>query len=163
PLRGRFTSTVVQGPPASAAAVTFLTTGQTPTMGSPTINALLDRNLETPYSEQASLQLSQELPGGITVTAGYLFVPGGQLGGFTANLNGVPTPPPPGSQLAPSKTFFGARRFRELGDIAAVTNIGDSAYHGGTLEVERRFGLGLGIHGSYTFSKTMSDGGTDAP
>jgi len=123
----------------------------------------LDRNLETPYSEQASLQLSQELPGGFTVTAGYLFVHGVQLVGFTANLNGVPTPPPLGSQLAPSKTFFGARRFRELGDIAAVTNIGDSAYHGGTLEVERRFGLGLGIHGSYTFSKTMSDGGTDAP
>jgi hypothetical protein len=163
PLRGRFTSTVVQGPPASAAAVTFLTTGQTPTMGSPTINALLDSNLETPYSEQASLQLSQELPGGIAVTAGYLFVHGTQLVGFTANLNGAPTPRPLGSPLAPGKTFFGARRFPELGDIATITNIGDSAYHGGTLEVERRFGLGLGIHGSYTFSKTMSDGGTDAP
>jgi outer membrane receptor protein involved in Fe transport len=162
PLRGRYTSTVVQGPPASAAAVTFLTTGQTPTMGSPTINVLLDRNLETPYSEQASLQLSQELPGGIAVTAGYLFVHGTQLVGLTSNLNGVATPRPLGSQLTPGKTFFGGRRFPELGDISALTNVGDSAYHGGTLEVERRFGLGLGIHGSYTFSKTMSDGGTDA-
>ena len=163
PLRGRFIETIVGGPPAQGAAITFLTTGQTPTVGNPTLNIGLDGNLDNPYSEQASLQLSQELPGGFAVTAGYLFVHGVKLVGLTSNLNGVATPPPLGSQLAPGKTFFGARRFRELGDISFLTNIGDSAYHGGTLEVERRFGLGLGIHGSYSFSKTMSDGGTDAP
>jgi outer membrane receptor protein involved in Fe transport len=163
PLRGRFISTVVGGPPAQGAAINFLTTGQTPTFGNPTLNIGLDGNLDNPYSEQASLQLSQELPGGVAVTAGYLFVHGVKLVGLSANLNGAPTAPPPGSPLTPGKTFFGARRFRELGDISFLTNIGDSAYHGGTLEVEKRFGLGLGIHGSYTFSKTMSDGGTDAP
>jgi hypothetical protein len=163
PLRGRFISTIVGGPPAQGAAINFLTTGQTPTFGNPTLNIALDGRLDNPYSEQASLQLSQEIPGGFTVTAGYLFVHGVKLVGLSANQNLVATPPPLGSQLDPSKTFFGARRFRELGDISFLTNIGDSAYHGGTLEVEKRFGLGLGIHGSYTFSKTMSDGGTDAP
>ena len=162
-VSGRFTSLVVGGPPAQGAAIRFLTTGQTPTMGNPTLNIGLDGTLKTPYSEQASLQISQELPGGIAVTAGYLFVHGVQLVGITANQNGVPTLPPVGSQLAPGKTFFGARRFQELGDISFLTNIGDSAYHGGTLEVERRFNLGLSLHGSYTFAKTMSDGGTDAP
>jgi hypothetical protein len=163
PLRGRFISTIVGGPPAGPATINFLTTGQTPTIGNPTLNIGLDGNLDNPYSEQASLQVSQELPGGVAVTAGYLFVHGVKLVGLTGNLNGVPTPPPPGSPLTPGKTFFGARRFRELGDISFITNIGDSAYHGGTLEVEKRFGLGLGFRGSYTFSKTMSDGGTDAP
>jgi hypothetical protein len=162
-FQGRFIETIVAGPLASAAAINFLTTGQTPTMGNPTLNIGLDGNLDNPYSEQASLQLSQELPGGIAVTAGYLFVHGVKLVGSTANLNGAPTAPPLGSQLTPGKTFFGARRFRELGDISYVTNLGDSAYHGGTLEVERRFALGLALHGSYTFSKTQSDGGTDAP
>ncbi|HEY6400410.1 MAG TPA: TonB-dependent receptor, partial [Blastocatellia bacterium] len=160
---GRFSQTLVGGPPATAAAIRFLTTGRTPPAGAPTLNDTLDANLRTPYTEQASLQLSQELPGGIAVTASYLFVHGVKLVGRTANLNAVATPTPPGIGLPPGKPFFGARRFPELGDSFFLTNQGDSVYHGGTLDVERRFGMGLGIHGSYTFSKTMSDGGVDSP
>src|SRR5215813_6289488 len=163
---GRFSQTIVGGPPATVAAIRFLTTGQTPVTGAPTLNDTLDANLDTPYSEQASLQLSQELPGGVAVSAGYLFVHGVQLVGRTGNLNAVATPAPvgviPPPMPAPGQPYFGARRFPELGDIFFVTNLGDSVYHGGTLEVERRFGLGLGIHGSYTFSKTISDGGIDS-
>jgi hypothetical protein len=163
---GRFSQTVVNGPPAAAAALRFLATGQVPAAGNPNLNDTLDANLATPYSEQASLQLSQELPGGLAVTAGYLFVHGVQLVGRTGNLNAVATPVPvgviPPPMPAPGQLFFGARRFPELGDIFFVTNLGDSVYHGGTLEVEKRFGLGLGVHGSYTFSRTISDGGIDS-
>jgi hypothetical protein len=160
---GRFSQTIVGGPPATTAAIRFLTTGQTPVAGAPTLNDTLDANIRTPYSEQASLQLSQELPGGLALTAGYLYVHGVKLVGRTANLNAVATPAPVGIGLAPGKPFFGARRFSDLGDAFFLTNQGDSVYHGGTLEIERRFGLGFGIHGSYTFSKTMSDGGVDSP
>jgi hypothetical protein len=163
---GRFSQTLVGGPPATVAAINFLATGRTPAAGAPTLNDTLDANIRTPYNEQASLQLSQELPGGIAVTASYLFVHGVKLVGRTANLNVVATPLPPVLQLpppAPGKAYFGARRFPELGDSFFLTNQGDSIYHGGTLEVERRFGLGFGVHGSYTFSKTMSDGGVDSP
>jgi hypothetical protein len=160
---GRFRQTLVGGPPSTAATINFLTTGRTPVAGAPTLNDTLDANIRTPYSEQASLQLSQELPGGIAVTAGYLYVHAVKLVGRTGNLNVVAVPTPPGLPLPPSKPFFGARRFPELGDSFFLTNQGDSVYHGGTLEVERRFGIGLGIHGSYTFSKTMSDGGVDSP
>src|SRR5262249_59706065 len=86
-----------------------------------------------------------------------------QLVGRTGNLNAVATPVPvgviPPPMPAPGQPYFGARRFPELGDIVFVTNLGDSVYHGGPLEVERRFGLRLGIHGSYTFSKAISHGG----
>jgi carboxypeptidase family protein len=163
---GRFSQTLVGGPPATLAAINFLTTGRTPVTGFPTLNDTLDANIRTPYNEQASLQLSQELPGGIAVTASYLFVHGVKLVGRTANLNVVATPLPPVLQLpppAPGKAYFGARRFPELGDSFFLTNQGGSVYHGGTLEIERRFGVGFGIHGSYTFSKTMSDGGVDSP
>src|SRR5262249_60622646 len=89
-----------------------------------------------------------------------------QLVGRTGNLNAVATPVPvgviPPPMPAPGQPYFGARVFPELGDIVFVTNLGDSIYHGGTLEGERRFGLGLGIHGSYTLSKTISDGGVDS-
>jgi hypothetical protein len=163
PFGGRFRQTLVGGPPATAATLTFLSTGRTPAAGAPTLNDTLDANLRTPYSEQASLQLSQELPGGLALTAGYLFVHAVKLVGRTGNLNVVATPTPLGLGLPPSKPFFGGRRFPELGDSFFLTNQGDSVYHGGTLEIERRFGIGFGIHGSYTFSKTMSDGGVDSP
>src|SRR5215813_6403622 len=78
---GRFTQTTLGGPPAAAAALRFLATGQVPAAGNPNLNDTLDGNLATPYSEQASLQLSQELPGGVAVSAGYLFVHGVQLVG----------------------------------------------------------------------------------
>jgi outer membrane receptor protein involved in Fe transport len=165
---GRFRQTIVVGPPATTAAQTFLATGQTPVTGISTLNDTLDANLRTPYSEQASLQLSQELPGGIAVTAGYLFVHAVHLLGRTPNLNAIATTAPVGliPAPAPGQQYFGgpgSRRFPELGDAFFLTNPGGSVYHGGTLEVERRFGLGLGVHGSYTFSKTMSDGGVDSP
>ncbi len=165
---GRFVQTILPGPAATGAAINFLATGQVPAAGIPTLNDTLDANLSTPYSTQTSLQMSQELPGGVALTAGYLYVHGVQLVGRTPNLNAVATPaslcgmmgtPPP----VPGKPCFGARTFMELGDITFLTNQGDSVYHGGTLEIERRFGVGFGIHGSYTFSKTMSDGGVDSP
>src|SRR5262245_42241451 len=164
-FNGRFSQTIVAGPPATIAAQTFLATGQTPVAGFPTLNDTLDANLRTPYSEQASLQLSQELPGGLALTAGYLLVHAVSLLGRTPNLNAIATPAPVGvfPPPAPAQPFFGARTFPELGDTFFLTNPGGSVYHGGTLEIERRFGLGLGVHGSYTFSKTMSDGGVDSP
>jgi len=88
---GRFSQTTVGGPPATTAAIRFLTTGQTPVAGTPTLNDTLDANLRTPYSEQASLQLSQELPGGLALTAGYLYVHGVKLLGRTPNLNASDT------------------------------------------------------------------------
>src|SRR5215510_2866753 len=65
PFGGRFSQTILPGPPATVATINFLTTGRTPVAGIPTLNDTLDGNLETPYTTQASLQFSQELPGGL--------------------------------------------------------------------------------------------------
>jgi len=162
---GRFIQTQVGGPQAAAAALNFLATGRVPAMGNPNLNDTLDGRLRTPYSEQASLQLSQELPGGVAVTASYLFVHGVKLIGRTGNLNAVAIPVPANVMMppAPGQLFFGgSRRFQDVGDIFFITNLGDSVYNGGTLDVQRRFGLGLVVHGSYTFSRTISDGGVDS-
>jgi Carboxypeptidase regulatory-like domain/TonB dependent receptor len=168
PFSGRYSQTILPGLAATPAAINFLTTGQTPVAGIPTLNDTLNANLRTPYTTQASLQMSQELPGGLALTAGYLYVHGVKLVGRTPNLNAVTTPlvgslcgmlPAP----APGKSCFGARTFMELGDAFFLTNQGDSVHHSGTLEIERRFGAGFGVHGSYTFAKTMSDGGVDSP
>jgi hypothetical protein len=44
-----------------------------------------------------------------------------------------------------------------MGDNTMTTNLGGSIYHGGTLELQKRFNGGLGFHGSYTWSKTLTD------
>jgi outer membrane receptor protein involved in Fe transport len=152
PIPGRFRQTIVGGPAAPPAAIAFLTTGRAPAAGNSTLNDTLDAKLRTPYSEQASLQISQEIGGGVAVTASYLYVHGVKLLGHTANLNVVET-----RKLSTGKPFFGARKFTELGDNYITTNLGDSIYHGGTFEVQKRFNRGLGFHGSYSWSKTITD------
>jgi len=151
-IAGRFRQTIVGGPAAPPAAITFLTTGLAPAAGNSTLNDTLDGDLRTPYSEQASLQISQEIGGGMAITASYLYVHGVKLLGHTANLNVIET-----RRLSTGKSFYGARQFPELGDNHITTNIGDSIYHGGTLELQKRFNRGLGFHGSYTWSKTVTD------
>ena len=88
----------------------------------------------------------------MAITASYLYVHGVKLLGHTANLNVIET-----RRLSTGKSFYGARQFPELGDNHITTNIGDSIYHGGTLELQKRFNRGLGFHGSYTWSKTVTD------
>jgi hypothetical protein len=151
-IAGRFRQTIVGGPAAPPAAIAFLTTGRAPAAGNSTLNDTLDGDLRTPYSEQASLQISQEIGGGVAITASYLYVHGVKLLGHTANLNVIET-----RRLSTGKPFYGARQFPELGDNHITTNIGDSIYHGGTLELQKRFNRGLGFHGSYTWSKTVTD------
>ncbi len=148
---GRFRQTIVGGPAAPGAAITFLATGLAPAAGNSTLNDTVDGSLRTPYSQQASLQISREIAG-VAFTASYLFVHGVKLLGHTGNLNVVET-----RRLSTGKPFFGARIFPELGDNHVTTNLGDSIYHGGTLEVQKRFNRVVGFHGSYTWSKTITD------
>jgi hypothetical protein len=112
--------------------------------------------MRTPYTEQANLEISHELSGGLAVTAGYLFVHALKIGTVTGILNGVPTTPLPSGK----QTFLrseGGRIFPELGDFYANDDIGYSIHHGGTLEVEKRFSHGFSFVSSYTWSKTINN------
>ncbi|HKX29211.1 MAG TPA: TonB-dependent receptor, partial [Blastocatellia bacterium] len=147
---------------AQASACIFTSTGQTPT--APVVNGLVnpgfrdnkDGSLRTPYSQQASLEISHELGGGFAVTVGYLHVHGLKLAAHTGLLNGVQT-----GTLPSGKPIFaraaGGRRFLELGDFYVTDDIGFSIYHGGSFELEKRFSRGFSIHSSYTFSKTINN------
>ncbi len=181
PIRGRFiqptvggavapTSTVCRpgGPTitttsaAQLAMCIFASTGQVPAapvaggVVNPGFRDNRDGTMRTPYSEQASLEISHELGGGVAVKASYLYVHGLKLAAHTGILNGVQT-----GTLSGGKPVFaraaGGRRFLELGDFYVVSDIGFSIYHGGTFEVEKRFARGFSFHGSYTFSKTINN------
>jgi hypothetical protein len=69
-----------------------------------------------------------------------------------ANLNAVQT----GTTASGKPSYAGGRRDPALGDFFVTTNQGFSTYHGGTLEVERRFDGRIGFHASYTYSESRS-------
>jgi outer membrane receptor protein involved in Fe transport len=112
--------------------------------------------MRTPYTEQANLEISHELGGGVAVSASYLFVHALKIGTVTGILNGVQT-----GTLPSGKPIFdraaGGRRFLELGDFYSNDDIGFSIHHGGSVEVQKRFSRGFSFHGSYTFSKTINN------
>ncbi|HEX5082035.1 MAG TPA: TonB-dependent receptor, partial [Blastocatellia bacterium] len=116
PVRGLFIQPTVGGPVAATsttcrpggptitttsmaqlATCIFTTTGRVP--AAPMVGGLINPGfrdnmsglLRTPYSEQASLEISHELGGGVAITAGYLYVHGLKLAAHTGLLNGVQT------------------------------------------------------------------------
>jgi len=192
PIRGLFIQPTVAGPPISNTSTTcrpggptittnsvaqlatciFTTTGQVP--AAPTVGGLINPgfrdnkggSLRTPYSEQASLEISHELGGGVAITVGYLYVHGLKLPAHTGLLNGVQTGTLINGVVVPGvvpggKPVFnralGGRIFPELGDFYVTDDIGYSIHHGGTFEIEKRFSRGFSFHGSYTFSKTINN------
>lgn len=165
-IQGRFIQPTRSGPVATTDTNNFLATGQPPVLAVYPVGFTdnLDRNIRTPYSEQASLQISQEVGGGFAVSVSYLFVHGLKIAAHTQILDAVPTP---GAVIAgePGKivwgdgtpTGAGKRLFPELGDFFVKVSGGISVYHGGTFEVRKRFSHGFSLFSSYTFSKTISN------
>jgi hypothetical protein len=152
PIQGTFQQRTVGGAAAPIAARTFLTTGQVPTTSSLGLADTLDGAIRTPYSHQASLQISQEIGRGIALSAGYLFLGARQVPGHTGNLNAFQN-----GVLATGKPILGGRTYPEVGDLFVQTNTGTSNYHGATFEAEKRFANGVGFHGSYTLARVRNN------
>jgi len=152
PIQGRFQQRTVGGALAPVAAATFLTTGQVPITSSLGLADTLDGAIRTPYSHQASTQISQEIGRGIAVSAAYLFLGARQVPGHTGNLNAFQT-----GVLPAGKPILAGRTYPEVGDLFVQTNTGTSNYHGATFEAEKRFANGIGFHGSYTLSRVRNN------
>src|SRR5262245_56750454 len=164
-------STITTTSAAQLATCIFTTTGQVP--AAPMVGGVINPGfrdnksglLRTPYSEQASLEISHEIGGGVAIRVGYLYVHALKLAAHTGLLNGVQTDTLINGVRVPGvvpggKPVFArpaGRIFPELGDLYVTDDIGYSIHHGGTLEVEKRFSRGFSFHGSYTFSKTINN------
>jgi outer membrane receptor protein involved in Fe transport len=151
-IQGRFEQRTVGGPAAPAAALAFLATGQVPAAGVKGLADTLDGAIDTPYSHQASVQLSHEVVSGWVASASYLFVGARDLLGHTGNLNAFQT-----GVLATGKPILAGRTYPEVGALFVQTNTGESTHRGGTFEIERRFAGGYSVHGSYTMSETRTN------
>jgi outer membrane receptor protein involved in Fe transport len=152
PVPGRFRQVTVGGPGAGPAALNFLATGQVPATGATSLTDNVNSELVNPYSYQASAQISHEVAKDLEVSVSYLWVEARNLLGHTANLNAVPT-----GASANGQPVLAGRRFPELGNFHVTDNLGTSKYHGGTIEVQKRFSGGIGFHASYTLSEGRTD------
>ena len=140
-----------------------------------------NHNLRIPYSEQASLQIDQEIGKGLVVSAGYLFLrahkqvrpenlnvcPSAGLANaatICAPASAVPGPPItpdgpfPNNKLPDGKDAFSGVLYNNAGLMYYLDGSGNASYNGGTISVTDKMGQYLRFNVNYTWSHTMDDG-----
>jgi hypothetical protein len=185
-------------PTPSQAAKTLIQTGQTPPnfntgpgpgqdpaipSGSFVTNSGggIDRNMRLAYSEQASLQIDQEIGRGLVVSVGYLFLrahkqirpenlnvcPSAGLSNSATTCFAAdtvpgppitPTGPFPNNQMPDGKAAFSGVLYNNAGLMYYLDGSGNAEYDGGTLSVTDKVGQYLRFSANYTYSHTRDDG-----
>jgi hypothetical protein len=185
-------------PTPSQAARTLILTGQTPPnfntgpgpgqdpaipSGSFVTNSGggIDRNMRLAYSEQASLQIDQEIGRGLVVSVGYLFLrahkqirpenlnvcPSAGLSNTATTCFAAdtvpgppitPTGPFPNNQMPDGKSAFSGVLYNNAGLMYYLDGSGNAEYDGGTLSVTDKVGQYLRFSANYTYSHTRDDG-----
>jgi hypothetical protein len=105
-----------------------------------------DRNLATPYSQQANLTSEHLLAHDLTVSASYLFVRGVKLS-RTRNIN----------LLQPDPALEHRRADSQFSDIYQLEGSASSTYQGVSFALNRRLSDELEFSANYTLSKTFDD------
>lgn len=105
-----------------------------------------DRNLATPYSQQASLAAECLLAHDLTASVSYLLVHGVKLS-RTRNINLLP----------PGPVFGPGRADPQFSDIYQLEDSASSTYQGVSFVVNRRMSNELAFSANYTLSKTFDD------
>jgi len=100
-------------------------------------------NLRNPLTQQWNLNIQRELPGGFILTTAYVGTRGERLfitQAFNPRVNG-------GARINPTE-----------GPISVRNSAGDSIYHGGQFQLDRKFSHGLQLRAAYTYSKLLDNG-----
>jgi hypothetical protein len=105
-----------------------------------------DRNLATPYSQQASLAAERLLARDLTTSVSYLLVRGVKLA-RTRNINLLP----------PGPVFGLERTDPQFTDIYQMEDSASSTYQGVSFVLNRRMSDELAFSANYTLSKTFDD------
>ncbi len=127
-----------RGQPNSLAALAAIT----PTPVSTAFESSIANNLVNPVTQQWNLDVQRELPGKLILTASYVGTRGTHL---FANQDLNPT------------VNYGDRINPIFGEVAIRSNVGQSWFNSGQLELERSLGKDLTFRASYTYSKFSDD------
>src|SRR4051794_32376080 len=110
-----------------------------------------------PLTWQWSLNLERQLGHNYAVTLGYLGVRGEHLS-RTRDINFLPAVPVQGSFADGTPVTFlrhPGRANPAFGRISVFDSGADSVYHGGFIQLSKRFSQGFQVQTSYTFSKVI--------
>jgi len=131
-------------------------------------------NYRNPQAQHASLGIEHQIGNGLSISASYIYVhtthlpwavdknllPGAPLVSGVPGANGLPTNGlpfqdwgAPGCRTNPSPCFADLN-ILEANDYDSVAN---AHYHGGILEVRKRFSGGFSLLANYTYSKAIDD------
>lgn len=144
----------------SATPVLTLSNGfpQTASTGLPSYFGL-DRNARTPYMQQWSLSLQQELPFNILLEVAYIGSKGTKLG--KSRIFNTPAHVETGENLPPRPgDLQSLRTWPELGKLIQRQHISNSSFHSMQIKAERRFTGDLAFLASFVWSKSIDDGDT---
>lgn len=176
-------------PTPAQAAATLVTTGQNPPnfntgpQGSFVTNSGggIDHDMRMAYSEQASLQIDQQIGKGLVVSVGYLFLRGHKQirpenlnvcpsAGFSNAATDCPPasviPGPPitpngpylGNKLPDGRDAFSGVLYTNAGLMYYLDGSGNAEYDGATLSVTEKFSQRFRLNANYTWSHTRDDG-----
>jgi hypothetical protein len=141
PTQGRFFSYTFS--PTDAGAPTFPSVATAPPTAAKPNYALMNRNIENPYSQQASLEVEQQLSPTSTLSVSYQYLRGLHLiSSINTNINVDGTRPDP-----------------TRGNVKPYSSIFDSYYNGLAVSFLQRPVSWGSVRLSYTWSKAIDDVG----
>lgn len=142
----------ILNPVFPALLTSFPTGANLPTQSADTISP----DFATLYSGNFNVSLTREIAPKTAITATYLFTRGNRLPLYR-NINLLAS----GNQLADGRPIWvstaGQRVDPRFNNILSAESAGHSTYSGGTLTLNRRYGRGFKLFGSYTWSHAIDD------
>jgi hypothetical protein len=119
----------------------------------------LDPQARTPYMQQWSLSLQQELPYRILLEVSYVGSKGTKLG--KSRVFNTPAHVETGENLPPRPGDFQLlRTWPQLGKLIQRQHISNSSFNSMQIKAERRFSGDLAFLASFVWSKSIDDGDT---
>lgn len=145
----------VTNPPATPRVIVSNSTFPVPNLSAGVANSIrpIQWDIESPRVHAYNLLMEYQLPGDLLVSAGFTGSRGVKLWRSGDWNTAAPVRQPDGTLVFPAGPP--QRRNPNFGVIELKSSDGDSWYNAGLFELRRRFGKGLMLQSSYTFSRNI--------
>ncbi|MCL4796702.1 MAG: carboxypeptidase regulatory-like domain-containing protein [Bryobacteraceae bacterium] len=145
----------VTNPPATPRVIVAGSTFPVPNLSAGVANSIrpIQWDIESPRVHVYNLMAEYQLPGDLLISAGFAGSRGSRLWRSGDWNTATPERQPDGALVFPAGPP--RRRNPNFGVVELKSSDGDSWYNAGLFELRRRFGRGLMLQSSYTFSRNI--------
>ena len=145
----------VTNPPATPRVIVAGSTFPVPNLSAGVANSIrpIQWDIESPRVHVYNLMTEYQLPGDLLLSAGFAGSRGSRLWRSGDWNTATPVRQPDGTLVFPAGAPV--RKNPNFGVVELKSSDGDSWYNAGLFELRRRFGRGLMLQSSYTFSRNI--------